>query len=187
MEREEREQKERERREQKAYEKEQRRIAKEKARAAKEAARIEEAAIAAADKLSWLFFIPSEDKVGEDDQVDEPFELMLMAKKKAYHPAAVVDAQNWEALEVYLRAQFEVDDTRSSASRSWSKSTSRSSCAAPPPTRPRWPTCTATSLTLASCCSMRRQSRSPRPSPRRRVYSAPRAHRRVTQGWGKHV
>lgn len=111
MEREEREQKERERREQKAYEKEQRRIAKETARAAKEAARIEEAAIAAADNLAWKFFIPSDDKVDEGDEVDEPFELMLMAKKKAYHQAAVVDVQNWEALEVYLRAQFEVDDS----------------------------------------------------------------------------
>jgi hypothetical protein len=105
VDREEREQKEQERREQKAYEKEQRRIAKEQRRAAEEKARIEAAAIEKADSLQWTFSIPPEEGV----VLEDPYELTLVAKKKAYMSAAVVDVQEWAALEVYLREKFEVD------------------------------------------------------------------------------
>ena len=107
VEREEREQKERERREQKAYEKEQRRVAKEQCRAADKKARLEAAAIEKANSLVWNFSIPPE----PDADLEDLLKLTLVAKKKAYMGAAVVDVQDWAALEVYLRSQFEVDES----------------------------------------------------------------------------
>ena len=54
--------------------------------------------------MSWTFSIQPE----EGDELEDQYEVTLLAKKKAYMAAAIVDVQDWAALEVYLRDKFEV-------------------------------------------------------------------------------
>ena len=106
---EERSRREREREEQERNERKARkaRKAEEKAaaKAAAEKAKDELNAREAAGNLTWHISIP----LAENEVEEDPLEVCICAKAPVGVPAGVVDAMEWEKLEVYLRKTFMID------------------------------------------------------------------------------